>query len=204
MKEILKDGEWKEGKASPELLREDLRKLPSGLVTKDIDDGDKVHEDDAPHVQEDIVCSAAEKAPGEKRTVAQARKELYGRYDRPIPLTKGNVAFERMAARLNVLNGLLKLLSSKEPVPPAELAWGLKTKHLWFPDDNVLNLQLRDGNPPADQDRPKHLRGLSLAVDVRGEDRHADDMAADKLGIVAMANKKEIYKLFDMLGGLES
>ena len=29
-----------------------------------------------------------------------------------------------------------------------------KVFHLWFPDDNINHYELRDGNPPADQDRP--------------------------------------------------
>lgn len=41
-----------------------------------------------------------------------------------------------------------------------------RVRHLWFPQDNVNRYELRDGNPPADVDRPKHLRGQSLVIDI--------------------------------------
>lgn len=39
--------------------------------------------------------------------------------------------------------------------------------HLWFPEPNSANYELRTGNPPADdpRDRPKHLLGKRLALD---------------------------------------
>ena len=40
-------------------------------------------------------------------------------------------------------------------------------RHLWFPEDNVNRYELRLGNPPADSDRPRHLRGLQLVIDIR-------------------------------------
>lgn len=39
-------------------------------------------------------------------------------------------------------------------------------RHLWFPEDRISLYHLRDGNPPADQDRPPHLRGHRLAIDI--------------------------------------
>lgn len=39
-------------------------------------------------------------------------------------------------------------------------------RHLWFPEERVTYYRLRDGNPPADVDRPKHLRGLRLEIDI--------------------------------------
>lgn len=38
-------------------------------------------------------------------------------------------------------------------------------QHIWVPENNRDKYQIRDGNAPADQDRPKHLRGLHLWVD---------------------------------------
>lgn len=37
-------------------------------------------------------------------------------------------------------------------------------KHIWA-DEQLLKIELRDGNPPSDRDRPKHLQGLDLVVD---------------------------------------
>lgn len=39
-------------------------------------------------------------------------------------------------------------------------------RHLWFPENTVRKSELRDGNPPSDTDRPVHLRGLKLVIDV--------------------------------------
>lgn len=47
------------------------------------------------------------------------------------------------------------------------MRWGnVPVMHLWFskPGD-IDDYELRSGNPPADADRPKHLRGLRLEVD---------------------------------------
>lgn len=38
--------------------------------------------------------------------------------------------------------------------------------HVWFPKAKLASYALRDGNPPSDSDRPKHLRGKRLEVDV--------------------------------------
>jgi len=42
----------------------------------------------------------------------------------------------------------------------------LPVKHLWFPEARDTRYELRAGNAPADQDRPKHLRRLHLAIDL--------------------------------------
>lgn len=39
-------------------------------------------------------------------------------------------------------------------------------QHVWFPENTMRKSELRDGNPPSDTDRPRHLRGLRLAIDV--------------------------------------
>jgi hypothetical protein len=41
-----------------------------------------------------------------------------------------------------------------------------KVRHLWFPRASVSAYELREGNPPADSERPLHLRGKRLEVDV--------------------------------------
>lgn len=37
-------------------------------------------------------------------------------------------------------------------------------KYLWFTSQNLTDYEMRDGNPPADQDRPEYLRGLRLEI----------------------------------------
>jgi hypothetical protein len=38
-------------------------------------------------------------------------------------------------------------------------------QYLWFPRDDIAAVEIRYGNPPADQDRPKHLQRLHLVLD---------------------------------------
>lgn len=38
-------------------------------------------------------------------------------------------------------------------------------RHLWFPEENLDLYIMRKGNPPADDDRPNHLKGLRLHID---------------------------------------
>lgn len=42
----------------------------------------------------------------------------------------------------------------------------LPVRHVWFPKNDITKYELRTGNPPADQDRPEHLRGLNLVIDI--------------------------------------
>lgn len=43
---------------------------------------------------------------------------------------------------------------------------GMPVKHLWWPDPlKPGKYELRSGNPPADQDRPLHLRQKDLHID---------------------------------------
>lgn len=38
-------------------------------------------------------------------------------------------------------------------------------RHIWFPSRDLNVYEMRMGNPPADIDRPPHLRGLRLEID---------------------------------------
>jgi hypothetical protein len=40
-----------------------------------------------------------------------------------------------------------------------------KPQHIWYPTVDTEVYELRDGNAPADSDRPIHLRGLDLWID---------------------------------------
>lgn len=64
-------------------------------------------------------------------------------------------------------------------------------RHLWFPEPNTQNRLLRDGNPPADCDRPKHLRGMNLVIDLDDIPPEVWDSAREKLA----AHIKSKYRL---------
>lgn len=38
-------------------------------------------------------------------------------------------------------------------------------QYLWFPENDIRKMEVREGNPPADQDRPKHMQRMQLVMD---------------------------------------
>lgn len=124
-----------------------LRVLPSEAVTKDIDDPDRAHALDPQHIVNDIAKDYLEerKAPEQKpeafRPVTQEEVDL-----RALLVCKAIVATNRLLHR-----------SRQEP------RWHVR--HLWFPENDARVYELRDGNPPADSERPDHLRRIDLVVD---------------------------------------
>lgn len=141
-------------KAGPELLREDLRALPSDLVTKDIAEDGKVHELDDPHIQEDYIekyyDKENEKAPDQDRMTALIAK-LQGELGGGSKLNQAKVDI----VRFRVIRALMER-------PPEELE---KKRWLKFPEDNIDIYELKEGNPPSDVLRKKHMKGLELHID---------------------------------------
>lgn len=39
--------------------------------------------------------------------------------------------------------------------------------HLWFPRNTVNCYELRPGKPPPDYERPKHMRGFKIAIEIK-------------------------------------
>lgn len=154
-------GEWRSGKASPKLLREDLRKLPSDYVTDEIEDIDRVHELDPDHVVESLVeeRSLAEQKTEEQRKTRVSRLLEDVPHDRPIKLTQPRVDW----VRLRVLSAVLGTLAEQAA---AGRRPDFGVRHLWFPEDNVNHYELRRGNPPSPSDRPKHMKNIDLVIDV--------------------------------------
>ncbi len=46
-----------------------------------------------------------------------------------------------------------------------------KVQHLWFPEPYADNYEARQGNPPPDSARPKHMRGLDIVLDLFNAER---------------------------------
>ena len=156
---LTESGEWREGAAAPKLLRDDLRKLPSDLIAMDIDDPDKAHELDAPHVVAGVIRDfdakmKAEEAPEQApKTPRQAAAKIKA----PGPGERGPVVQLYVdVARMRVLQALINEACAKYE---AGLSFDLGVKHLWFPDANNVNeYSLREGPAPLKRLRPKHLR----------------------------------------------
>jgi len=160
---ITEKGERREGGASPELLPEELRKLPSDYVTKEEDDPDRVHPLDAPHIVEAVSAERREKEEGTYKDPLEKPKRKFppiAPVGRVIPLSQQQIDYVRYRALQSIITvELCKAMEGEDPDLEARY-------HLWFPEDNVNHYLLRDGNPPADIDRPKHLRGYRLELDM--------------------------------------
>lgn len=162
MKQVLgKDGQWVDGGAAPRLLPEHLRVLPGDVVATDIDDPDRAHELDAPHIVRSLKKEHEKQAEPEKKT---AKGEL-GKLRAPgvgerAPVTQWFVDVAKMR--------VIKVLVDKAM---GEVARGLSPNiesqfYLWFPANNVNRYELRKGAPPLDRERPRWMRGIDLRVDM--------------------------------------
>jgi len=145
----------RQGKAGPELLRADLRQLPSELLTKEVPVASKVHALDDPHVKNTIVREYADKMAGK----LSPEEELPEGAERVQRVVDATLTQERIdIVRLRVMNAIAKNSTDIEDK--------LRVYHLWFPRNDINEYQLRTGNPPSDSARPKHLRAMQLHIDL--------------------------------------
>lgn len=159
---VTESGEVKE-KASPKLLRHDLRVMPGDLITNDIMDPERVHEGDPEHVRDDLIHDWAKKL--------HAKEEKQGVSEEWLPAGHARLnQFRINIRRLSVQRAWIQTISEDYH---NGRGLDLSVKHLWFPHDDHHEYELRDGNPPGDADRPKHLRGYRLHVDP--QDKHLVD-----------------------------
>lgn len=172
---LTESGEWRDGAAAPRLLPENLRKLPGELVGADVDDPDKAHELDAPHVVKALVKDFA-KAQQEPRddTAQKVTKKLWapGPGERA-PVRQWFVDVAKMRVIASLVNRALGQFN-------AGVAPDLSVKHLWFPNENVNEYELRAGNPPSRRDRPHYLRDIDLVVDVLEPPKSICDLLRSK------------------------
>lgn len=168
MPKILKaDGTWYEGKASPELLREDLRKLPSDYITKDTSDDTKIHELDAPHVVEAIKYDKAKEVEEAENPTPDPKpeKKLKSEVEpgRDIPFTQvADPQFEVDLIRFSIIRAIVT--SAAEGAIPEEGLFA--RRYVWFPKNNLNIYELRQGNPPANLERPAYLKNIDLFIDI--------------------------------------
>lgn len=154
---LKKDGTWAEGKASPKLLREDLRELPGDYVATDTDDPDRIHELDAPHIVEAIAHDRHREEQDESEGAALEKVPFPGPGE-SAPLNQWLIDIVRFRIFSTLVESLFnQYASGGDP--------DVDPRHVWFPENNVNHYHLRPGPPPPDVERPKHLRNWKLAVD---------------------------------------
>ena len=76
-------------------------------------------------------------------------------------LTERGVRLARMRASVALLYSIVYEEMQTKKRPPRQ-----PVRHLWWPRDDMAIYELRDGNPPADVDRPAHLKGYRLEIDL--------------------------------------
>jgi hypothetical protein len=155
---IYKDGEWVEGKASPILLDEELCKLPSEFVTTTVEEADKIHPDDPLHTRLSMLDELEAKA-NENPIKDDIDFDEVPCGDARILYQKGIDVVRMRVLKVIIDNAILLLHKGSTKID-------LRVKHLWFPENNLNIYELREGNPPPDSERPKHMRGFRLELDV--------------------------------------
>lgn len=155
MPQIYKNGIWRNGKAEPEQLREDLRKLPANFVTKDISDPDRIHALDPEHIREALIEEQLEIEPGDdpKETLETLTVAEVGDI---VPFT-GSKVNPQLEVDIIKMRVIWATVNNKEP--------DLDKGYLWFEENNINNYGFRKGNPPSDSERPKYLKGIDLDID---------------------------------------
>ena len=133
---------------------DNMKGLPEELVGTNMADPDKIDVLDAPHVVDGIVDDYMEKqdAP-EKKKLRCAQPGEY------VPLSQWEIDCVRMRVIKVSVDRYIE--EAKAGLTPN---WGVK--HLWFPENNVNHYELRDGNPPGDNQRPKHMRRFRIEIDI--------------------------------------
>lgn len=160
---LQEDGTWREGCATPRLLREDLRRLPGEIVTRDDEDDSKAHELDPAHVVEAIAYEhgKAEREEGKKDTDDVAVKKLgAAKVGERVPLSQWEIDIVRMRIIQTLVAEYAMDVQAGRCVDVERL------RHVWFPSNNVNAYELRDGAEPPNIKRPGHLKNFKLTVDV--------------------------------------
>ena len=144
---------------------EHMRKLPGDYYTQDTSDPDRVHELDDPHIVEALVAEQDKKNIEEEKLVglpaAKAAADEALAF-KNIPFTQENIDWIRFKTISNLVKSAITQI---ERQLPRTVKLNGK-QHLWFPNANFEIVELREGNAPADVDRPGHLKGKHLFVDV--------------------------------------
>lgn len=158
---VFRNGRWYRGKASPEHLEEDLRQLPASYLTKDTGEEAKIHQLDPPHIRRALAHEQEmhERYDVKKEPVKALQRAPFGEV---VPLRQDFIDVEKMFVMKGVIEGQLREIERGERDKP-DLVSG---RHLWFPENNVNNWVVRKGWAPPDSQRPAHLRGFELNVDL--------------------------------------
>ncbi len=168
---VVTDKGEQKAKASPELLPDFMRGLPSDLVTKEIEVEDRVHAEDPPHIVKALASEYADKELGKVAIDPYAEPDA-PEVDTRMPVTQEAIDVRRLAVMRRWANTQKERILNHVPTD-------MRVKHLCFPDpDNHSHYELHDGNHSACIERVvsgdryqfcqhlKHLKGKQLEIDL--------------------------------------
>lgn len=189
---VLRDGKFVEGKASPWLPPEHMRKLPQSFTTRDEAEGEKVHELDPPHIVRALTAeqSKLEAKPALPEAVQQVADALFPSNE-VVPLSQERIDI----IRFRVLRArITRLAASPDPQKALDET---KVDYIYFPENNVNKYELRakearPGVSALPHPLPRHLRGFRLELDIYSWPQSMVDALA-QLGIVV----PDFRRMFD-------
>lgn len=176
-----KTGLWREGSAKPRLEPEHMRDKPSEITTKHIEEGDKIHEEDPPHVAETIVedWKAQDKpkhqmAPGRMDVLKKLSLEHADKRTRLSDLGEERRQLEIDIVRMRILFTMVDTLWKRANVgldiEPDEV------NHVWFAADSLGAYSMRRGVAPPNKARPRWTKNMELELDLNNLPRRGMDL----------------------------
>jgi len=184
-KQVLRNGKWEDGSASPEQKPEHLRGLPADWVTKNEADPDRIHELDPPHIVGALVEEQVKKVREQEVPDAPdaSFKPSVAKPGECRPLSQWEIDM----VRFRVMRQLVEsAIVAKQHGVKTDI---FKVNHLRFPENNVNIYELREGNPPRDAERAQHERGFALVLDIEAWPQSIVDHLATR-GVVLPDAKK--------------
>jgi len=158
MSKTLKDKYVKKGR-----IFVDMKSTPHSYEKiPDIEEADKVHPLDPPHVRAELEDEHIMKEEGlshhktEEQILDEAQAlEDADRDPRNRRLNQERVYEILLRVSINLMGSYLDRGEKTVPI-----------YHLMFPKDDINEYYLHEGNPPAKQDLPKHMHGVKTIIDI--------------------------------------
>lgn len=176
-----KTGKWREGAASPRLEPAHMRDKPGELLTREIEEGDKIHEEDPQHIVDSILDDwEAQDKPKPKMDPGRMeilRKLSLDRAEKHLRLSdlgeerrQLEIDIVRMRILFTLVDTYVKQMEEGLDVDPDEV------HHVWFPSNQLGVYELRKGPAGHHSNRPKWLKGMELELDLNNPPRRGMDL----------------------------
>lgn len=131
----------------------------------ELEDPTRPHELDPQHVRDALEDDHVAREEGFTQPEPEKLKDPLPAGDQRPRLTQYTANIVRLRAlKVRIDNAKATANAAGASDDQVRARWGVA--HIWFPEPYADHYELRDGNPPADSQRPKHMRGLKLHLDI--------------------------------------